>query len=148
MEIEKTLFEIIDFISNATKNNKESVLSEDDFNKLTIKQYFYLDLIGRLKKPTFTDLAEELKITKPSVSAIVNRLIEKGYVYKEQCEDDQRSYHLYLSEKGHSLIDAEQKIYRFFAYHIRTSLNKEELAQFNHILNKIIKTLPASNKVM
>lgn len=145
--MERNLFEIINFISKATKDNKEAVLSEDEFSKLTIKQYFYLDLIARLKKPTFTDLAEALKITKPSVSNIVNKLIEKGYVYKEQCEDDQRSYHLFLSEKGLALIEAEQKIYRFFSYHIRTTLNKAELEQFDTILTKILNKLPKdSNK--
>ncbi len=142
MEIDKVLFEIVDFISSSTKDNKEAVLSEDEFSKLTIKQYFYLDLISRMENPTFTDLADRLKITKPSVSAIVNKLIEKGYVVKEQSEDDQRSYNLFLSDKGRSLIDAENKIYRAFALHIRTTLNREELEQFTHILQKILQTLP------
>jgi MarR family transcriptional regulator, transcriptional regulator for hemolysin len=140
--MEKLLFEIINYIAKSIKENKEAVLSEDEFSKLTIKQYFYLDLISRLKKPTFTDLADELKITKPSVSAIVNKLIEKGYVRKDQSEDDQRSYHLSLSEKGQALIEAEQKIFRFFNYVIRTTLNKEEMAQFTTILAKIHKNLP------
>ena len=84
MEIEKLLFEIIDFISNSTKENKEGVLSEDEFSKLTIKQYFYLDLISRMENPTFTELADALQITKPSVSAIVNKLVDKGYIIKVQ----------------------------------------------------------------
>lgn len=142
MEIEKLLFEIIDFISNSTKENKEAVLSEDEFSRLTIKQYFYLDLIGRMKEPTFTDLAETLKITKPSVSAIVNKLIDKGYIRKEQSEDDQRSYHLHLSDKGKTIIEAENKIYRAFSLHIRTTLNEIEQEQFVHIMKKILKTLP------
>ena len=142
MEIEKLLFEIIDFISNSTKENKEAVLSEDEFSKLTIKQYFYLDLISRLKEPTFTDLAEALKITKPSVSAIVNKLIDKGYIHKEQSEDDQRSYNLHLTDKGKTIIEAENKIYRAFSLHIRTTLNEAEQEQFVHIMKKILKTLP------
>jgi len=142
MEIDKLLFEVIDFISNSTKDNKEEVLSDDEFAKLTIKQYYNLDLISRMGNPTSTELAERLGITKPSVSAIVNKLIEKGYVRKEQSEDDQRSYHLHLSEKGKSLIEAEHKIYRAFALHIRTTLESEEQEQFVQILQKILKTLP------
>jgi len=142
MEIEKLLFEIIDFISNSTKENKESVLSEDEFSKLTIKQYFYLDLISRLKEPTFTELAEALKITKPSVSAIVNKLIDKGYIHKVQSEDDQRSYNLHLTDKGKTIIEAENKIYRAFSLHIRTTLNATEQEQFVHIMKKILKNLP------
>ena len=142
MEIEKLLFEIIDFISNSTKENKEDVLSEDEFSKLTIKQYFYLDLISRMKNPTFTELADALQITKPSVSAIVNKLVDKGYILKVQSEDDQRSYHLHLSDKGKTLIEAENKIYRAFSLHIRTTLNADEQHQFVHIMKKILKTLP------
>lgn len=142
MEIEKLLFEIIDFISKSTKDNKEAVLSEDEFSKLTIKQYFYLDLIGRMDEPTFTDLADTLKITKPSVSAIVNKLIDKGFIIKEQSEDDQRSYHLHLSDKGKTIIEAENKIYRAFSLHIRTTLNETEQEHFVHIMKKILKTLP------
>ncbi|MEM1135827.1 MAG: MarR family transcriptional regulator [Bacteroidota bacterium] len=142
MEIERLLFEIIDFISNSTKDNKEAVLSEDEFSKLTIKQYFYMDLISRLKDPTFTELAEKLQITKPSVSAIVNKLIDKGYIKKIQSEDDQRSYHLHLSDKGKTLIEAENKIYRAFSLHIRNTLNEGEQEQFIHIMKKILKNLP------
>ncbi|UZR92559.1 MarR family winged helix-turn-helix transcriptional regulator [Chondrinema litorale] len=142
MEIEKLLFEIIDFISNSTKENKEGVLSEDEFSKLTIKQYFYLDLISRMENPTFTELADALQITKPSVSAIVNKLVDKGYIIKVQSEDDQRSYNLHLSDKGKTLIEAENKIYRAFSLHIRTTLNPDEQQQFVHIMKKILKTLP------
>ncbi|WP_020529549.1 MarR family winged helix-turn-helix transcriptional regulator [Flexithrix dorotheae] len=142
MEIEKLLFEVIDFISKSTKENKESVLSEDEFSKLTINQYYYLDLIDRLGKPTFTELAEALQITKPSVSAIVNKLVDKGYIIKVQSEDDQRSYNLHVTDKGKTIIEAENKIYRAFALHIRTTLNEEELTSFSNILEKILKNLP------
>lgn len=142
MEIEKLLFEVIDFISKSTKENKESVLSEDEFSRLTINQYYYLDLIDRLGKPTFTELAEALQITKPSVSAIVNKLVDKGYIIKVQSEDDQRSYNLHVTDKGKTIIEAENKIYRAFALHIRTTLNEEELTSFSNILEKILKNLP------
>ncbi|MBX2843042.1 MAG: MarR family transcriptional regulator [Flammeovirgaceae bacterium] len=142
MEIEKLLFEVIDFISKSTKENKESVLSEDEFSKLTINQYYYLDLIDRLGKPTFTELAEVLQITKPSVSAIVNKLVDKGYIIKVQSEDDQRSYNLHVTDKGKTIIEAENKIYRAFALHIRNTLNENELTNFSIILEKILKNLP------
>jgi len=147
MEIEKVLFELIDFISRSTKENKESVLSEDEFSRLTINQFYYLDLIGRLNNPTFTELADSLGITKPSVSAIAAKLIEKGYLYKKQSEDDQRIFHLHLTEKGQSIIEAEHKIYRSFALHIKTTLDGEELESFNRILTKILKTLPRDKKI-
>ncbi|MDW7690564.1 MarR family transcriptional regulator [Flammeovirgaceae bacterium SG7u.111] len=146
METEKVLFEIIDFIAKATKENKEGVLSEDEFSRLTINQFYYLDLIGRLEKPTLSKLAEELQITRPSVSAIVNKLIEKGYVYKTQSEDDQRIFYLFVSDRGRELIDAEHKIYRAFALHVKTTLNQEELTQFTNILSKILKNLPDVNQ--
>ncbi len=49
---------------------------------------------------TMSDLSRMLVIAKGSFTPVAAKLIEKGYIRKEQSEEDKRVFHLVLSEKG------------------------------------------------
>ena len=58
--------------------------------EMTVKQINYLKIIDSCDNMTFSKLAEKTKITKPSVTDLINKLKDFGCVYKEQCKDDGR----------------------------------------------------------
>jgi len=43
-----------------------------------MKQILYLDTIAGLGKPTSSELAKRFEISKPSMTALVGKLIQKG----------------------------------------------------------------------
>ena len=105
-----------------------------------MKQLVYLDTIAGLDHPTFSDLAKRMAVSKPSVTAIVGKLMQKGYVEKVQSAEDRRSFHLLLTEKGQALSQMHANIHRRIAEHFTRALDEHELRQFAQLLKKALKT--------
>jgi DNA-binding MarR family transcriptional regulator len=59
---------------------------------------------------TISDIAEDLRITLPSVTVAINKLVKKGYVSKVRDENDGRRVYVLLTEKGMQM----DRVHRFF----------------------------------
>jgi DNA-binding MarR family transcriptional regulator len=74
---------------------------------LTLAQYRVLALVSAGDERA-TLLAGRLAITKPSVSAVVDGLAERGYLAREPVDGDRRAVRLCLTRAGaHALAAAE-----------------------------------------
>ena len=109
-----------------------------DLPNLTVKQYYYLDVINRMDNPTYSEIAEKFKVTKPAVTAIVNKLIKLGYLERVQSEKDRRIFYIWISDKGKKLIEINNNAANAYARYVETCLTKEELKSYAQILEKII----------
>jgi DNA-binding MarR family transcriptional regulator len=74
---------------------------------LTLAQYRVLALVaGGDERASL--LAERLAVAKPTVTAVVDGLVERGYVSREAVEGDRRSLRLTVTKAGRqALADAE-----------------------------------------
>ena len=71
----------------------EQVMLEDlSDGKLTLSEMRAIECVGggRQKGRTVTEISQDLDITLPSVTAMVKRLEQKGYVVKQRSEADGR----------------------------------------------------------
>ncbi|ACL69163.1 MarR family winged helix-turn-helix transcriptional regulator [Halothermothrix orenii] len=139
MGTQDSLIEVIEKLSAMMGEFEDRALNSDELADLTVKQLHYLDVIKKYKKPTFTDLAEEMGVTKPTVTLAVNKLINQGYVKKVQSAEDRRVYHLLLTEMGERVVDVHDKAHRDFARQFMKCLNDEELNQLVTIFKKVVK---------
>ncbi|MDD3863093.1 MAG: MarR family winged helix-turn-helix transcriptional regulator [Eubacteriales bacterium] len=62
------------------------------------------------KGRTISDIAEDLRITLPSVTVAINKLVKKGYVTKVRDEADGRRVYVRLTDKGMQM----DRVHRFF----------------------------------
>ena len=129
--------EIVEVITRTFAQLQAVVLREGEFAELSLRQISCLDLIQRLEEPTPSDLARELGITKPSVSALVARLLTAGLIRKERSHRDARSFHLHLTEKGVALMDAHQRSHAAIAQHLLAGLDAREQEQLVALLTKV-----------
>ena len=74
---------------------------------LTLAQYRVLALVaGGDERASL--LAERLAVAKPTVTAVVDGLVERGFVSREAVEGDRRSLRLTVTKSGRqALADAE-----------------------------------------
>lgn len=61
-------------------------------------------LTGTPGPHTSVMMAERLNVSKPMITALLNSLLEKGYVIKEQSLDDKRIYYAYPTEMALELV--------------------------------------------
>jgi DNA-binding MarR family transcriptional regulator len=106
-------------------------------SELTAKQFYYLEKIDRCGSVTFGELAEELCITKPSVTEIINKLIKLDCIYKQKSPSDGRVYFINLTDKGKKIARMQAETNMKFAIQIKERLVSEEQEQFILLLKKI-----------
>lgn len=139
METELLIVKYIDILSGVMRQSMEEYREQPPYRelfRLTMTQLHYLHIIKLREQITFSDLAEIFHVQKPTVTNIVNRLIEKNYVEKEQSQTDLRIFHLRLTANGKKLLDLENKGYYDFAKKITNCLTEEEKHRFTQILEK------------
>jgi DNA-binding MarR family transcriptional regulator len=139
MEFEEILVQINEILHKAIQKYKEEIIGNSRYSDLTLSQLYYLEAIATMDNPSLSNLAKRLKISNASASVGVRKLIKNGFIEKAQSSDDKRSFHLLLSSKGRSLMEAEKRAYSEFAANIKKSLSDTEIKEAEGIFKKIIQ---------
>ncbi|MGB3916682.1 MarR family transcriptional regulator [Thiothrix litoralis] len=71
---------------------------------LTFPQLLILKKLTNENRITTSQLADELSLSRATITSIVDRLENRGLVTRERSEDDRRVIFLMLSEAGASLL--------------------------------------------
>ena len=72
---------------------------------LTMPQLRVLYLLGRHKSLPVGSVAEAMRISQPSATETIDRLVRAGYVSRTTCTADRRVVRTALTEAGRTLID-------------------------------------------
>ena len=138
MQAEKLLEQIIEYFGYEFSRVNEAMTHLDDFSGLTFAQIGYLEAINRLEHPSITDLAQILKISKPSVTVAVQKLCAGGYLKKINSCTDKRSWHVHLNTRGESFLAAHKKMHSTVAKTIAGAFKGEEKKQLTEMLEKLV----------
>lgn len=135
----KKLINIISSLSTLIGNTEEAAKEQFNLLHLTVQQMNYLESINILDNPNITELAFQLKLSKPTVKVAVDKLIERDYVYKTQSDEDRRSAHLHLTEKGKLINQMHEYAHKRIAESILRKLNEDELKSLEVLLTKVLE---------
>jgi DNA-binding MarR family transcriptional regulator len=137
--MEKLLIEFINTLDFTLKRLHEETGGGVGISNLTINQFRYIEAINDLDRPTITELADMLNITKASVTAGINKLTEMGYVIKTQSKSDKRVIHLSLTDDSNILVMAKYKALKEYEEFIESALSEDEIRIFKDILSKLVQ---------
>jgi len=135
---------IVSIISKLSQNLGEmEELAREQLNikELTTAQMHYLEIINEMSNPNITELATEMRLTKPTVTVALDKLILKGYVTKIQSDEDRRSSHLHLTKKGMQINQMHERAHTQFAELMEEMLEPNELEELTVLLEKLTKSL-------
>ena len=77
---------------------------------LSYNDTLYLNIIeAHPNKYTSSQIADMLKVTRPSVTQKINELVRKGYVIRTQSEKDKRVYYLSINMDNRYYTDGNVK---------------------------------------
>lgn len=134
----KNLVDMVSELSNLFGQSEEAAKEQFHLQSLTHTQMHYLETIHLLHNPNITELARSLKHSKPTVKVAVDKLIVKDFLYKIQSDEDRRSAHLHLTEKGQLINQMHDYSHRRIAELISRKLNGEEMEALIGLLNKVL----------
>ncbi|MCX6237119.1 MAG: MarR family transcriptional regulator [Bacteroidia bacterium] len=133
------LEEIIAKVSAYMGRMEEEAKEQYNFKELTLTQMHYLEMISERENPNLTELAAAMKLTKPTITVLVDKLIEKELVYKVQSDADRRNTHLHLTERGKLINQMHEYAHRRMAEEIEKKIDTDEMGQLTRLLEKIMK---------
>lgn len=94
------------------------------------------------------ELAEGLKVTPPTVSVGVRRLVKGGWLERRHDPVDKRAKPLYLTEKSETLLEQlrmhQRAAFKVFLAGLESQEQETLLALFDKALSTIEKTMPES----
>ncbi|HNY08306.1 MAG TPA: MarR family transcriptional regulator [Tenuifilaceae bacterium] len=134
----ESMEKVIAGLSNMIGDAEEKAKEQFNTLNLTITQMHYLETINLLGNPNITELSAQLKLSKPTVTVSVDKLIEKGCVYKIQSDEDRRSAHIHLTEKGKLVNQMHDYAHRKIAEMVKNRLSAEELTLLERLLSKVL----------
>lgn len=132
------LEQIVARISRLMAEMEAHAFQQEGFAELSMRQVFYLETIAQLGQPSFSQLAQATGVTRPSATAIVARLIDKGLVGKVQDETDRRSFHIHLTEKGRAFSQTHAAMHQHLAQALTVHLSPAEIEQLTILLSKAL----------
>ncbi|BBM63910.1 MarR family winged helix-turn-helix transcriptional regulator [Vibrio alfacsensis] len=135
MALEKSLIDLERFCAKAWR----VYAKEDPLSNLSFNEFDYLRVIHvNPQGIRITDLAEELQVTKPSVSNMVDRLERKGLVKRVPCNEDARAKRVILTEEVIEDMSLEQVVYKDISAQMTRKLSEQETMQLKALLNKAL----------
>lgn len=91
------------------------------------------------KKVCVSDIRNRLNISAPSVTKILNGLESKGFIKRENDQDNHRNIDVYITDEGVRVKERADFALDGFIANIYESVGRENIIQFLH-LSKLILT--------
>ena len=110
---------------------------DDGCPDLTFPQYNAMLAVRELDQVSVKHLAERLAVSPPSVSTMVDRLVEMGLVERQPNPSDRRGVVIRLSDDGKEKIESlETSILRFLV-ELMGDLTESDIRQWRGVYDKI-----------
>ena len=135
-----TLEQVINLLLLKSEQLEVDLKKESEIEELSIKQLQCIELVIEFENPTLSELADRLKITKPSTTALIDKLESRGYLIKVKSDTDRRSAHVHLTSKGENAGQLHEKVHHAIAKQLSNNLTDSEKEILIVLLNKAIKS--------
>lgn len=109
-------------------------------HQLYTSQWIVLRLICLKESCTLAEIAKETRVEKPSVTRIIQKLMELGYVEIKQ-GDDKREKYVRLTEQGIEVYTSLQKELSSFLNELTVGIDEADLKTTRDVLNQILVRL-------
>ncbi|RKD35019.1 MarR family winged helix-turn-helix transcriptional regulator [Lacrimispora algidixylanolytica] len=140
--MQEKLSSLVNLLWQECIQNLNTIMKEDEVNKFSNNDYYYLLVIHSLQKPNFTQIANKLSLTKPAVSVIIRKLQNLDLVKKMQSEEDKRVFYVELTKKGSSILQGDQAVYQWVSDMITDIAEDEkEVLIMERIFSKLVERL-------
>ena len=134
----QNLFSVFNSFMRVKTECRFCVIDKYNISQLTFKQIEYLKKFDEREYVTISQLAEDLNLSKPSITEMVKKFIQLDCIKKEQCDHDARVYYLFLTEKGKGIARLEQITDEDFIRRVENCLSEEDISLLIELLSKVV----------
>lgn len=96
-----------------------------------------LYIIGLSNTKSMSEIADELKITRGTLSITIDSLVKKGYVIRTRHKQDRRVIIVYLTNKSIDVVKTYGKFYFELLKSLIKEIDREKVIVVEEILSKL-----------
>lgn len=111
-----------------------------DRDGLTVTQLRVLTHLHQREGLSNAELADLLYVTRPSVSALLERLERGGFIRREVAQNDRRGISIWLEERGRQTVKSLQAEAQQYAASLMDGLTPPEVEQLEHSLRRLVES--------
>lgn len=115
-------------------------------DEITVDQHYVLKYIYQTKKCTSTELADAFEVNKSAITAIINRMSDRGLIERTRDENDRRVIYLTLTEAGKNLHEQTEEKVHLLVESIITQFEETEITNFINTYEKLVQILDNKKK--
>lgn len=132
------IVEALDILRHKIGDLAQAVLVEERLADVSLHDLFVLGTILTLEQPTASQLAETLRVTRPTITAVIKKLVAQGYVKRVQSAEDGRAYHISLTDQGTQIAQLHTRVHERIAAYLGEVFDDQELAQLVTLLTRLV----------
>ena len=114
--------------------------------RLTFKDVMILNLIATTEECTPSKLASMLCVSKPTITARLNGLEDRGYIRRARSDEDGRVHIVELSPRTVDVYRTEWGIFESVSEGLRERFGDERMAEFSLILDEASRLMSAHGR--
>lgn len=108
-----------------------------DTENLTVTQLRLLGHLFEQEGLSNAELADRLYVTRPSVSALLERLERGGFIRREVSQNDRRGINIWLEPRGREVTANMREEIRQYCARLLDGLTPRELANFTAVAGRV-----------
>jgi DNA-binding MarR family transcriptional regulator len=128
-------------VSFQVHKKAEDLIKGQIGDDLTNDQHYILRYIHQSKECTSTELADAFEVNKSAITAIINRMADRGLIQRTRDENDRRVVYLTLTKAGSTLYENCQEKVQQLVESIITQFDETEITNFINTYEKLAQIL-------
>lgn len=108
---------------------------------LTLRQLTVLLAIEMTDGPSQVELTDLTSIDRSTLTAIMRRLLKKGWVRRARRDQDVRTYRSWLTSRGQQIVDAARPRLEALELALLDALKQDDRERFVRSLRNTVRTL-------
>jgi len=110
-------------------------------SELTPRERLALDILTDLSPMAMTELAEQCRCTKSTMTSVIERLVRRGYVRREQPEWNRRSVLVHITDAGREVAEEHRETHYYQAREMLAGLSPSERVLLVKAYHKLVDSL-------
>ena len=98
---------LVEIFQDILKLEQRAIAGFSDV-QLTMSEMHIVEAVGKNRGQLMGDIARGLRITLPTLTVSVDRLVEKGFLKRQRAARDKRRVEIELTERGVQAFDAHE----------------------------------------
>ncbi len=133
---------ILKIVSNYMEKDMNNCLSDYNITRSQMGILIYIQ-VAECKniEANQVDIEKEFNLKNPTVTGIINRLEEKGYIKRVRSDKDKRYNKLELTESGREILNKGKRKAQENEEKLLKILTDDEIKELKRILTKIVNNI-------